>query len=353
MEDKILKAFENKTCYFFGLQHPDVYTCGIKTQKDHILSSKINFIQTRRGGSITYHNPGQLVFYTVVPLELFKIGAENFIRYLEAVMLEILFKLNIRAFILPGKTGIWTEKGKIGFIGIGMKKKTIYHGLALNFNNDLSGYENIKSCGLTEPMANIANLKDIYGNNIVINEDLIKKVSEKMSRIIQTYLMPTVKMTMKPHIHYYWKTFRDPMLSFMIGQMYFNAQKYWHSHEAWEYFWRMYKNTEFGMFLMGLIQLSSALYKLTEVINLKGSLSLCIKAQKKLENNSYLNKLLWQNPNHLNLLDYINKLIKNLTKLIKENVNNKSKEEAKKIFAPCLLILNRDYESIVSGNTRR
>jgi len=347
MEEKILTAANENTCCFFGLQHPEIYTQGIKTQKEHILSSKINIVSARRGGSITLHNPGQLILYTIIPLKYITTGLETYIRYLESVMIEVLFQMNINAFCIPEHSGVWTNKGKIGFVGIGVKKKTVFHGISLNINNDLSGYKKIISCGLPLPVTKLSELNDIYGKKINISEDIFERISRKMSRLLQTRLMPTVKMTLKSHLQYYEKYFRSSSLSLKIGMLYFNCQKYWHAHEVWEFFWRLYKNTEYGRFQMGLIQLSSGLYKLNEKINIIGSLSQIKKAREKLYDNQYTNKALYSSDSDKNIIEYIDLLISRIERLnITENTKS-SKEIAKKIFSPYLIVLKSDYESII------
>ena len=67
MEKHITQANQKEEAHWWGLEHDLVYTAGISTAKEHILDSSLVITQSRRGGSVTVHNPGQLVFYSVFP----------------------------------------------------------------------------------------------------------------------------------------------------------------------------------------------------------------------------------------------------------------------------------------------
>lgn len=160
MEKKRNDAVQQKNIFFMGMQHPLVYTAGLMSRTEHILNKQISIVKTRRGGSVTLHNIGQLVFYTVVPLE-FTQGLESFIRLAEDVMLSTFSSFGYNFFVNPPHSGIWTPQGKIAFVGLALKNNCIYHGLAINLYNDLNPYKEIHSCGLTLPVTRLA---DFSGN---------------------------------------------------------------------------------------------------------------------------------------------------------------------------------------------
>ena len=89
MEQAIARS-DAKAAQIWGLEHPLVYTSGLKTELSHILSEKVQLVPARRGGSVTLHNPGQLVVYFVLPLAAVNGGLERFVRVLEAAMAETL-----------------------------------------------------------------------------------------------------------------------------------------------------------------------------------------------------------------------------------------------------------------------
>lgn len=135
-----------------------MYTGGLKTEEGHVLS-RVEVKRLRRGGSVTLHNPGQLVFYTVVPLEMITCSLEGYIRFLEGVGAAFVGGFGVEAFPGTEHTGVWTRRGKIGFIGIGARRGAIYHGMAINIQNDLRDYDAILSCGLTDPVSRLIDEK--------------------------------------------------------------------------------------------------------------------------------------------------------------------------------------------------
>ncbi|MDH4200485.1 MAG: lipoyl(octanoyl) transferase LipB [Spirochaetia bacterium] len=156
MEEKITDAVQQKICFVFGLEHETIYTSGLKTLPEHIIGD-IVYVKSRRGGSITVHNPGQLVLYTVLPLASIGGNLEKYIRVLEKAIIKTLSVYGIKSFQNNEHTGVWTDKGKIAFIGIGAKKGAVYHGAAINVNNNLDAYIPIRSCGLDLPITRMKN----------------------------------------------------------------------------------------------------------------------------------------------------------------------------------------------------
>jgi len=156
MEEKTFEVVQQKKCYLIGQEHPLVYTSGLKSDSSYIRS-KIEVIPTRRGGAITLHNPGQLVVYTILPFDGVP-SLKKYIRFLEKVIISLLNKYNISSYRDERYTGVWTTKGKIAFIGLGLKRGAIYHGISINVFNDLTPYEAIFSCGLNLPVTNMVQM---------------------------------------------------------------------------------------------------------------------------------------------------------------------------------------------------
>ena len=63
-------------------------------------------------------------------------------------------------------SGVWTPRGKIGFVGLGLKSNAIYHGVAINLLNDLEDYKHIFSCGIKLPVTSLEREIDIYNNKV-------------------------------------------------------------------------------------------------------------------------------------------------------------------------------------------
>ena len=128
------------------LEHPSIYTLG-RSAVNTDIKNKINipFIDTDRGGKITYHGPGQKVIYIMLDLkQLFnnKPDLKLFIRMLENWVISILAQNDIAAYADKENIGIWVQNNnvnkKITSIGIKLKKWISYHGLSININPDMN-----------------------------------------------------------------------------------------------------------------------------------------------------------------------------------------------------------------------
>ena len=176
LENKALKLSEKThgSEFIWILEHKPIYTCGTSFNKKDIIDNSIEIIRTNRGGKITYHGPGQLVFYFVINLNKRKKDIRWFINTIEKTIINTLEKYNINAFNDKKNIGIWVEqnnkKKKIGAIGVKIKRWIAYHGFSLNISVDLNKYEKIKPCGLNKDvMTNLESFKKTKFINIKKN----------------------------------------------------------------------------------------------------------------------------------------------------------------------------------------
>ena len=176
LENKASKLSEKThgSEFIWILEHKPIYTCGTSFNKKDIIDNSIEIIRTNRGGKITYHGPGQLVFYFVINLNKRKKDIRWFINTIEKTIINTLEKYNINAFNDKKNIGIWVEqnnqKKKIGAIGVKIKKWIAYHGFSLNISVDLNKYEKIKPCGLNKDvMTNLESFKKTKFINIKKN----------------------------------------------------------------------------------------------------------------------------------------------------------------------------------------
>ena len=137
------------------LEHPSVYTCGTSTINTDILNSaSIPVVETKRGGKVTFHGPGQRVVYVMLNLNFRKKDIKLYVRVLEEWCITTLKKLGIDAFSVKDRTGIWVNtnygESKIGAIGVRVSRWVTYHGISVNINTNLSAYEGINACGLED-----------------------------------------------------------------------------------------------------------------------------------------------------------------------------------------------------------
>ena len=164
------------------LEHEEVYTAGTSYKNDEILDKSIKIIKTNRGGKITYHGPGQLVFYFVIDLNKREKNIRKLISSIENTIINTLKEFNIIVFADRKNIGIWHKRKfnnrikveKVAAIGIKVKKWIAYHGFALNITNNLDAYKKIIPCGIKDKdITNLMKIKNQKYN--YISEILIEK----------------------------------------------------------------------------------------------------------------------------------------------------------------------------------
>ena len=148
------------------LEHNDIYTAGSSYKDDEILDKKIKLIKTNRGGKITWHGPGQIIFYFLIDLTKRNKDIRNFLTVIESSIIKSLKEYNISTFSDRKNIGIWIKKRnstkKIAAIGIRVKKWIAYHGFSLNINNDIEKYKKIIPCGIkNKGVTNLKLVKDL------------------------------------------------------------------------------------------------------------------------------------------------------------------------------------------------
>ncbi len=173
------------------LEHPHVYTFGRKGQAEHLLWNEAQLKQkdlrvywVDRGGDVTYHGPGQLVGYPLIPLgrldqqgRLPEADYVGYVRKLEQTLLLALARLGLTACQVPGLTGVWVppevwsrsprarpqdrqKHAKVAAIGVKVDAQGVTrHGFALNVKPDMSYWDGIIACGLADhPLTSLAEL---------------------------------------------------------------------------------------------------------------------------------------------------------------------------------------------------
>ena len=178
LEERLLDISSNKKSdLIWILEHEEVFTAGSSYKENEILDKNIKLIKTNRGGKITYHGPGQLICYFVIDLKKRKKDIRKLITLIEKSIIESLFEFNIKSFGDPKNIGIWvkdkTDIKKVAAIGVRVSKWIAYHGFAININNDLTKYQSIIPCGISNK--GVTNLKSINDQNYNILSDVIVK----------------------------------------------------------------------------------------------------------------------------------------------------------------------------------
>ena len=168
MEKRLLDINQNNQKELIWiLEHDEVYTAGTNFSENDIIDNSINIIKTNRGGKITYHGPGQLIFYFVIDLNKRKKDIRKFISVLEKTIIETLNYYKIDSFTDKNNIGIWYNDNsivkKVAAIGVRVSKWIAYHGFSLNINNDLEKYKAIVPCGIKDK--GVTSLKEIKNQN--------------------------------------------------------------------------------------------------------------------------------------------------------------------------------------------
>lgn len=150
------------------VEHPDVYTAGI-----HWIpgpeTNNLEVVRVERGGSITYHGPGQLITYYVINLKERNINVLNLINKIQECSIEMLGNSGISAYPRLGKeTGIWAGKRKIASIGLAIRGFSTLHGCALNVSTDLSKFNRIHPCDFDPEI--MTSMENIMGKRLDIEK---------------------------------------------------------------------------------------------------------------------------------------------------------------------------------------
>ena len=185
---------EEKEYILIGEHHP-VITLGRRAKSENLLASD-SFLQTKgikvfrigRGGDITYHSPGQLIMYPILDLEKHSLGVKDFVHIMEETVIRLLNKYGIKGERVDGATGVWIGKGgsqerKICAMGIKCSRFCTMHGLALNVNTDLTGFNMINPCGFQDK--GVTSLKKELGKEIEM-----EKIKEEILNIFLGLIFP-------------------------------------------------------------------------------------------------------------------------------------------------------------------
>ncbi|KRO59372.1 MAG: octanoyltransferase [Cryomorphaceae bacterium BACL7 MAG-120910-bin2] len=144
------------------VEHNHVYTLGKSGDMANLLANEtelkalgIAFYKINRGGDITYHGPGQLVGYPILDLDHHFTDIHRYLRTLEDVIIDTLAEYGLKGDRSPGETGVWLDVGtpfarKICAMGVRASRWVTMHGWAFNVNTDLTYFQHIVPCGITD-----------------------------------------------------------------------------------------------------------------------------------------------------------------------------------------------------------
>ena len=194
MEKRAVQIYtqERSECVWL-LQHPPIYTAGTSAKiKDLKDPDRFPVIKTSRGGQYTYHGPGQRVIYVMLDLNKRGKDIKKYVKNLEIWVIRSLEKLEITGETRSGRVGIWVSRpnkpslpdgsvreDKIAAIGVRLKKWVTYHGISINVNPDLSHFNGIVPCGISNQ--GITSFEDLDNrNNINDLDNCLKETFEEV-----------------------------------------------------------------------------------------------------------------------------------------------------------------------------
>lgn len=130
------------------VEHHSVFTQGQAGKAEHLLNpGEIPVIQSDRGGQVTYHGPGQIVLYTLIPLKAFGLNVRQLVSLLEDSVVACLLRVGIQGQPRSDAPGVYVEGAKIASLGLRIRHGVSYHGIALNVAMDLEPFSRINPCG--------------------------------------------------------------------------------------------------------------------------------------------------------------------------------------------------------------
>lgn len=146
------------------VEHPPLYTAGTSANiKDLVEPDRFPVYESKRGGQYTYHGPGQRVAYAMLDLNKRGKDVRKFVANMEAWVIAALAEFSIAGEIREGRVGVWVVRDdkpltitgakpedKVAAIGLRIRKWVSFHGLSINVDPDLSHFDGIVPCGITE-----------------------------------------------------------------------------------------------------------------------------------------------------------------------------------------------------------
>lgn len=185
--EDVLLLLEHSPTYTLGrTTRPAHWNCGGKT----LRQTGANLHSVDRGGSITYHGPGQVVGYPILKLSRYCSGPKQYVRKLEEVLIHTLLRWGIEGYRLEKKPGVWVRwklaDAKVAAIGVRIDHGVTIHGFALNVDLDLSPFSHIMPCGLAQcPITSMAEVKQ----SALSPSAVAQQIAQEFSRVFNIQWM--------------------------------------------------------------------------------------------------------------------------------------------------------------------
>ncbi|QLY33469.1 lipoyl(octanoyl) transferase LipB [Nocardia huaxiensis] len=155
------------------LEHPFVFTAGRRTEAQDMPMDGSPVIEVDRGGKITWHGPGQLVGYPIIRLAE-PVDVVAYVRRLEEALISVCAQLGVNTGRVEGRSGVWVPANdflperKVAAIGVRVQRGVAMHGISLNCNSSLDGFNAIVPCGIRD--AGVTTLSRELGREVTVAE---------------------------------------------------------------------------------------------------------------------------------------------------------------------------------------
>ena len=151
------------------VEHPPLYTAGTSAKSGDLLLARFPVFETGRGGEYTYHGPGQRVAYVMLDLKRRRQDVRAFVAALEAWIIAALASLDVEGEQREDRVGVWVRRparsaraeDKIAAIGIRVRRWVTFHGISLNVAPDLTHFDGIVPCGVSDAEYGVTSLADM------------------------------------------------------------------------------------------------------------------------------------------------------------------------------------------------
>ena len=200
INNRTLKKKIKTENYLLIVEHKPVYTIGKSGEISNLLLDYqelklkgIDFKEINRGGDITFHGLGQIVGYPILDLDNFFTDISLYLRTLEEVIISTISFYGIKGFRIDGETGVWVKDEsnslkKICAFGIKASRWVTMHGFALNVNTDLTYFDNIVPCGISDK--GVTSLQEIL-NQKIATKTVKEKLYENIAKLFNAELSMT------------------------------------------------------------------------------------------------------------------------------------------------------------------
>jgi len=179
------------------VEHPPVYTMGRNGSASHVplggdrlVALGADYIEVDRGGSVTFHGPGQLVAYPILQIAgVFPMAGDPrrgdvlaHLRALEEALIATVAAYGVVAGRRPPYTGIWVGDEKLAAIGVKLASGVTTHGAALNVTTDLAWFAEVIPCGIAD--AGVSSLSSLGVKPAPLLHDVAIRFATEFARVI-------------------------------------------------------------------------------------------------------------------------------------------------------------------------